>query len=374
MRTMSGARRRFFGVTLAVPAAVAVLLLQAALPVDAKLARGSFHQTNLVSDIPGLARFTDPNLVNPWGLSSSATSPIWVSDNNAGVSTLYRGDGTAVPLVVTIPAPGSPTGGTPTGTVFNTTASDFKVTQGKNTAKALFLFATEDGTILGWNPGVGGSSATIAVDNSSVPDSLNGAVYKGLTLGSVGANNYLYAANFRSGAVDVFNGTFQQVHLAGSFSDPALPSGFAAFGIQNIGGQIFVTYAKQNAEKHDDVSGPGNGFVDIFGTDGTFMRRFATRGTLDSPWGVVLAPSTFGNFHGDVLIGNFGDGLISAFTPAGVLRGQLKSEGKAPIQIEGLWGLRFGNGGAGADPSTLYFAAGIRGEAHGLFGTIQNVD
>jgi uncharacterized protein (TIGR03118 family) len=374
MRTTSGARRRFLGVTLAIPAAVAVLLLQAALPVDAKLARGSFHQTNLVSDIPGLAQSTDPNLVNPWGLSSSATSPIWVSDNNAGVSTLYRGDGSAVPLVVTIPAPGSPTGGTPTGTVFNTTASDFKVTQGKNTAKALFLFATEDGTILGWNPGVGGLSATIAVDHSAVPDIVNGAVYKGLTLGSVGANNYLYAANFRSGAVDVFNGVFHQVNLAGSFTDRAVPSGFAPFGIQNIGGQIFVTYAKQNAARHDDVSGPGNGFVDIFGTDGTFVRRFATQGTLDSPWGVALAPSTFGNFHSDVLIGNFGDGLISAFTPAGVLRGQLKSETSAPIQIEGLWGLRFGNGGAGGDPNTLFFAAGIRGEAHGLFGTIQNVD
>jgi uncharacterized protein (TIGR03118 family) len=374
MRTMSGARRRFVGVTLAIPAAVAVLLLQTALPVDAKLARGSFHQTNLVSDIPGLAKSTDPNLVNPWGLSSSATSPIWVSDNNAGVSTLYRGDGTAVPLVVTIPAPGAPTGGTPTGTVFNTTASDFKVTKGTHTAKALFLFATEDGTILGWNPGVGGTSATIAVDNSAVPDSANGAVYKGLALGSVGANNYLYAANFRSGAVDVFNGTFNQVSLAGSFTDPAVPSGFAPFGIQNIGGQIFVTYAKQNAARHDDVSGPGNGFVDIFGTDGTFVRRFATQGTLDSPWGVALAPSTFGNFHDDVLIGNFGDGLISAFTPAGVLRGQLKSETSAPIQIDGLWGLRFGNGGAGGDPNTLFFAAGIGGETHGLFGTIQNVD
>jgi uncharacterized protein (TIGR03118 family) len=374
MRTTSGATRRFFGVTLAIPAAVAVLLVQAVLPVDANIARGSFHQTNLVSDIPGLAQSTDPNLVNPWGLSSSAASPIWVSDNNAGVSTLYRGDGTTVPLVVTIPAPGSPTGGTPTGTVFNTTAGDFKVTMGTHTAKALFLFATEDGTILGWNPGVGGLSATIAVDHSAVPDSANGAVYKGLTLGSVGANNYLYAANFRSGAVDVFNGVFHQVNLAGSFTDPTLPSGFAPFGIQNIGGQIFVTYAKQNADRHDDVSGPGNGLVDIFGTDGTFVRRFATQGTLDSPWGVALAPSTFGNFHGDVLIGDFGDGLINAFTPAGVLRGQLKSETNAPIQIDGLWGLRFGNGGAGGDPNTLFFAAGIGGEAHGLFGTIQNVD
>jgi uncharacterized protein (TIGR03118 family) len=370
---MSGARRRFFEVTLAM-SVVAGLAVQAALPADARIARGSFHQTNLVSDIPGLAQSTDPNLVNPWGLSSSATSPIWVSDNNAGVSTLYRGNGAVLSLVVTIPAPGSPIGGTPTGTVFNATASDFKVTQGTHTAKALFLFATEDGTILGWNPGVGGLSATIAVDNSSVPDTANGAVYKGLALGSVGTSNYLYAANFRSGAVDVFNGTFTQVNLAGSFTDPNVPSGFAPFGIQNVGGQIFVTYAKQNAARHDDISGPGNGFVDIFGTDGTFVRRFATQGTLDSPWGVALAPSAFGNFHDDVLIGNFGDGLINAYTPAGVFRGQLKSETRAPIQIDGLWGLRFGNGGAGGDPNTLFFAAGIGGEAHGLFGTIQNVD
>ena len=374
-----GVRRRLFGAATSIAAAVTLLAVQAAVPVDAGVARGSFHQTNLVSDTPGLAKFTDPNLVNPWGLSSSATSPIWVSDNNAGVSTLYRGDGTAVPLVVTIPAPDAPTGGTPTGTVFNTTASDFFVTDRKTgkTGKALFLFATEDGTIVGWNPNVGGTSATPAVDHSAVPDSANGAVYKGLTLGSVvtsaGTKNYLYASNFRSGQVDVFDKNFAQATLAGSFTDPNIPSGFAPFGIENLGGQIFVTYAKQNADRHDDVSGVGNGFVDIFNTDGTLVRRFATQGTLNSPWGLALAPSTFGNFHGDVLVGDFGDGLINAYTPSGVFRGQLKSETKAPIQIEGLWGLRFGNGGAGGDPSTLFFAAGIGGEQHGLFGTIQNV-
>ena len=375
MRYANVVNRPFFRVMLAVSAA-GLLAVQAAVPVDAKLARGSFHQTNLVSDVPGLAAATDPNLVNPWGLSSSATSPIWVSDNGASVSTLYRGDGTFVALVVTIPAPGSPTGGTPTGTVFNSTASDFKVTNGTVTAKANFLFATEDGTILGWNSTVGGTSATIAADRSTATDSAGdvGAVYKGITLGSVGSSNYLYAANFRFGTVDVFDKNFQLVTLAGSFTDPSLPSGYAPFGIQTLGGQIFVTYAKQDPTKHDDVAGPGNGFVDIFGTDGTFVRRFATQGTLDSPWGLALAPSTFGNFHGDVLVGNFGDGLINAFTPAGVLRGQLKSETSAPIQIDGLWGLRFGNGGSGGDPNTLFFAAGIDGEAHGLFGTIKNVD
>jgi uncharacterized protein (TIGR03118 family) len=367
-------RRRIFGTATASLAALVALAVQAGVPADANIARGSFHQTNLVSDIPGLAKFTDPHLVNPWGLSSSATSPMWVSDNNAGVSTLYGGDGTAVGLVVTIPSPSMATGGAPTGTVFNTTTSDFQISKGTKKGKAAFLFATEDGTILGWNPGVGGTNATIAVDNSAVPDVADGAVYKGLTLGSVGASNYLYASNFRSGAVDVFDGTFHQVTLTGSFTDPNLPSGFAPFGIQNIGGQIFVTYALQNAAKHDDLKGPGNGFVDIFGTDGTFIRRFATRGTLNSPWGLVMAPSTFGNFHGDILVGDFGDGRINAFTPAGVLRGQLKSETNAPIDISGLWGLRFGNGGAGGDANTLFFSAGINDEADGLFGTIQNVD
>jgi uncharacterized protein (TIGR03118 family) len=371
MQVSSTVRRRLFGVAIAGSAALAVML-QAGGIADAKLARGSFHQTNLVSDIPGLAQSTDANLKNPWGLSSSPTSPIWVSDNNAGVSTLYRGDGSKVALTVTIPAPDAPAGGTPTGTVFNTTASDFQVSKGTTKAKALFLFATEDGTILGWNPTVAATSAVIAVDNSMVPDAADGAVYKGLAIGTSGANNYLYATNFRSGKVDVFDKDFHQV-LAGAFNDPGIPTGFAPFGVQNIGGQIFVTYAKQNAERHDDVSGPGNGFVDIFGTDGTFVRRFASGGALNSPWGLAMSPSTFGNFHDDVLVGNFGDGKISAFTAAGTLRGQLKSETSAPIQIDGLWGLRFGNGGSGGDLNTLFFAAGINGEADGLFGTLQNV-
>jgi uncharacterized protein (TIGR03118 family) len=373
MQRRSSVTRRFAGAAIAGSAAVALLAFQGGALVDAKIARGSFRQTNLRSDVPGLAPILDQNLKNPWGLSSSPSSPIWVSDNNAGVSTLYRGDGSAVPLIVTIPAPGSPIGGTPTGTVFNSTVSDFQVSMESKTGKAAFLFATEDGTILGWNPLVNPTSAIIAADNSAVPDSANGAVYKGLALGSVSSNNYLYAANFRSGAVDVFDKNFHQVALAGSFADPSLPAGFAPFGVQNLGGQIFVTYAKQNAERHDDVKGPGNGFVDIFATDGTLVKRFASGGTLNSPWGLAMSPSTFGNFHGDILVGNFGDGRINAFTPAGGLRGQLKSETSAPIQIDGLWGLRFGNGGAGGDLNTLFFAAGINDEADGLFGKIQNV-
>ena len=369
--------RRVLELLVAVMAITVVAAI--ATPAQAGIARGSYHQTNLVSDIPGLAQSTDPNLKNPWGLSSSATSPIWASDNNAGVTTVYTGAGTkffpAGQPFVTIPAPGGGPGGAPTGTVFNGT-SDFVVSQNGNSAPAVFLFATEDGTLSGWNPGVNKASAVIAVDNSAATDSAGdvGAVYKGLAKGSVGTNNYLYASNFRFGTVDVFDGGFTQQHWAGAFTDPALPSGFAPFGIQNIGGQIFVTYAKQDVFKHDDVKGPGNGFVDVYSTAGTLLRRFASRGTLNSPWGLALSPATFGNFHDDILIGDFGDGRINAFAQDGTFRGQLKSETSAPIQIDGLWGLRFGNGGNGGDVNTLFFAAGINGEADGLFGTIQNVE
>jgi len=359
--------------------AIAVAALSAT-PAQAGIARGSFQQTNLVSDIPGLAPLTDPNLKNPWGLSSSSASPIWVSDNNAGVTTLYNGAGQAVfpagQPFVTIPAPDGGPGGTPTGTVFNTfdpTSTDFVVTSGTKSGPSFFLFATEDGTISGWNPNVSKPNAILAVNNAAA-----GAVYKGLTNGSVtdasGTKNYLYASNFRFGTVDVFDRQFHQLNWAGAFTDPNLPAGFAPFGIQNIGGSIYVTYAMQDAFKHDDVKGPGNGFVDVYSTSGTLLRRFASRGTLNSPWGLAAAPASFGNFHGDILVGDFGDGRINAFAPDGTFRGQLKSETNAPIQIDGLWGLRFGNGGAGGDVNSLFFAAGINDEADGLFGKIQNVE
>jgi uncharacterized protein (TIGR03118 family) len=357
---MHGRRLLTVGLTLATSVGLAL----PAVGVNAGIARGSFRETDLVSDIQGRAQHFDPNLVNPWGISSSSGSPMWVSDNNAGVTTLYNGAGTPLPLVVTIPpADGSPFGtkGSPTGTVFNG-SSDFN--------GDLFLFATEDGTIAGWRQ-ADHTLARTEVHNSNLD---TGPVYKGLTNGNSGGANYLYAANFRFGTVDVFDGQFKPA-LVGSFVDPAIPAGFAPFGIQNIGGnQIFVTYAKQNAAKHDDVKGPGNGFADVFSTSGVLLRRFASAGTLNSPWGLVLAPSTFGNFHGDVLVGNFGDGLINAFTPAGVFRGQLKSETNSPIQIDGLWGLRFGNGGNGGNVNTLFFAAGINEEQDGLFGSIVSVD
>ncbi|TMD12974.1 MAG: TIGR03118 family protein [Chloroflexi bacterium] len=357
-----------------------MLVVAQAIPAEAGVFRGAFLQANLVSNIQGLALVTDPNLKNPWGLSASSSSPIWVSDNGASVSTLYTGAGTKLGLTVAIPAPGDaltgPFTGTPTGTVFNGTG-DFAVSSGGVSGPARFLFATEDGTILGWNPTVKPATAVIAADRSTAVDGAGdvGAVYKGLTNGSVatmtGTANYLYATNFRFGTVDVFDTHFTLQNLgAGAFTDGSLPSGFAPFGIQNIGGLIYVTYAKQDPTKHDDVSGVGNGFVDIYRTDGTFVRRFASGGTLNSPWGLAQAPSTFGAFHNAILVGNFGDGLINGYTIEGRFRGQLKRDSNEPVQNDGLWALRFGNGGSGGLTSELFFTAGLDDEVNGLFGKI----
>ena len=332
----------------------------------------TYLQTNLVSDIPGMAPTTDSNLKNPWGLVSSPTGPWWVSDNNAGVSTLYRGDGSIVPLVVSIPPPGGgSSSGTPTGIVFNGSGG-FVVSQNGNSGSSFFMWSTEDGTIAGWNPGVNLTSAVLAVDNSGT-----GAVYKGLALGNNASGTFLYATNFNAGTIDVFDSNFQPAHLAGSFIDPALPppppgvTGFAPFGIRNINGNLYVTYALQNAEKHDDVAGPGNGFVDVFDTNGNFIQRLISHGNLNSPWGLVLAPGNFGKFSDALLVGNFGDGTINAYDiGTGDFRGQMADQQGNPIVIDGLWSLSFGNGGAAGGTHTLFFTAGINDEADGLFGTL----
>src|ERR1700682_5517449 len=331
-------------------------------------AEGAFRQTNLVSEIPGMAPLTDPNLVNPWGISASATSPVGVCDNNPAVTTLYNGAGTPRPLVVTIPPPpGSAEGvnGTPTGTVFNDTG-------GFN--GDLFLFATEDGTIVGWK-GTDGTLARNEKDRSKVGE---GAVYKGLAIGNNGSANHLYAANFRFGTVDVFDKHFNLVTLSGSFSDSRIPAGFAPVNVQELGGRLYVTYAMQKPDKHDDQAGAGFGFVDVFDLNGHLLRRLVKRGKLNSPWGLALAPDNFGPFSGALLVGNFGDGHINAYSSrSGRFIGTLANEAGAPIQIEGLWGIRFGNGSTGggalAPTNTLYFAAGIGEEQHGLFGTITSV-
>ncbi len=350
---------------------------------------GFYRQTNLVSDLAGIARFQDTNLVNSWGLSHSPTSPWWISDNGTGLATVYKGDGTpfnpvapsAPPLVVTIPPPaGSPAGTTaaPTGNVFNPT-SDFAVPvpQGPASKPSIFIFATEDGTISGWNPGVDPTHAILAVDRSTAVDPQGdvGAVYKGLALAQTSSGNFLYATNFRFGQVEQFGAHF---NLVRSFSDPDLfkdcsltTQCFAPFGIQNIGGLLYVTFALQNAAKHDDVAGPGNGFVDVFDTSGNLIQRLASHGTLNSPWGLTLAPEGFGRFGKDLLVGNFGDGHINAFEPdTGAFRGQLKDQRGNPITIDGLWALGFGNGGLAGPTDTLFFTSGPNGEADGLFGSI----
>ena len=324
---------------------------------------GPFLQSNLVSDIPGLAANTDPNIQNPWGISSSPTSPFWISDNKTGVSSLYNGSGQPLPLVVTIapPAGGTPPAA-PTGQVFNGVTASFN--------RDRFIFATEDGTISGWS---GGTSSVLKVDNSAA-----GAVYKGLAIGNNGSGDFLYATNFNSGTIDVFNGAFGSATLAGSFTDPSIPSGFAPFNIQNLGGNLFVTYALQDGTKHDDVAGAGNGFVDLFDLNGNFQKRLISNGVLNSPWGLAMAPGDFGDFSNDLLVGNFGDGKINAFDPtSGTFLGTMVDKNGIAIVNEGLWGLKFGNGGNGGTTDTLYFTAGIPGdgnvEDHGLFGSLKPV-
>jgi uncharacterized protein (TIGR03118 family) len=332
------------------------------------------RQTNLVSDEAGKAATVDPNLVNPWGIAANPTGPFWINDNGQGVSSLYDSSGRPVPtnqpLVVTVPPPTGSTADTtaaPTGMVFNDT-QDFVVTEGTRSAASLFIFATEDGTLSGWNPDVDGESAILAVDNSA-----SDAIYKGLALGSNASGNVLLAADFHNGRIDAFDGTFALASMSGSFADPHIPAGFAPFGIAAIEGRVYVTYAKQDAEQHDDVSGPGNGFVNVFDMNGNLIRRFASQGVLNSPWGVVLTPPGFGQFGNSVLVGNFGDGAISAFdTASGAFLGQL-TDGDNPLKIDGLWGLIFGNGATAGDVNTLYFTAGPDEEQHGLFGMLQPV-
>ena len=332
------------------------------------LAATLYQQTNLVSDLPGVAARQNANLVNPWGLDFSATGPFWIANNGSATATVHGPDGapfpTGSPLVVNVP-------GAPTGIVFNGTTS-FQAGPGKPSA---FLFASEDGTISGWNPSVDLTHAHVLADRSSA-----NAIYKGITLGSVALGNIgtiplLYATDFHNGSVDVFGADFTRL---GSFTDPTVPQGFAPFNVQNIQGNLFVTFAMQDQDQEDDVAGPGNGFVDEFSPDGMLVRRFASQGTLDSPWGVALAPSSFGEFGGKLLIGNFGDGTINAYDPAsGSFLGQLHDANGDILSIPGLWALKFGNDANAGDADTLFFTAGIPGpdslEDHGLFGAIRPV-
>jgi uncharacterized protein (TIGR03118 family) len=329
---------------------------------DRHLLAAGFGLVNLASDVPGLARTTDPNVVNPWGLAFSPTGPFWLADNGSSVSDIIDGAGGPFALVVPVPS-----GSAPTGVVFNG-GSGFVISENGVAAPGRFLFVTEAGTIAAWTAVVDPARALLAVDNSTA-----GAVYTGVAVATTAAGrDLLYVADFGRATVDVFDQRFQPVTRAGAFQDPNLPDGFAPFNIQDIDNLLFVTYAERDANGHDDVPGAGHGYIDVYNTDGSLLRRFASEGPLDSPWGLALAPSKFGAFGGDLLVGNNGDGHISAYDPqSGVLRGQLAGDNAAPIAIPYLWALSFGNGHVGGDSGTLFFAAGVDDSAHGIFGAIQ---
>ena len=342
----------------------ALLSLTFVLAMTAACLAQHYSETNLVSNIPGMAAFTDPNLVNPWGIALGPTSPFWVSDNGTGLLTLYNSAGMPQPLVVTVPPPlGSTGASTPTGQVFNGT-QDFQVASGK---PGIFIACTEDGTISAWNPRVDLHRAVLVVDRSD-----HKAVYKGIALANVGTSNFLYAANFHSGKIEVFDKNFARVHLSeDAFEDERLPEHYAPFNVQNIGGKLYVTYAKQAHSKHDELHGAGLGFVDVFTPNGRLIQRLQHGLWFNAPWGVTLAPATFGKFSNAVLVGNFGSGWIAAFNPVnGAFLGLMLDNHDEPIFVDGLWALTFGNGGAGGSKTTLYFTAGINDEQDGLFGSL----
>jgi uncharacterized protein (TIGR03118 family) len=349
------------------PAAVAALALTVALVVGVMAPASatntnSYRQHNLVSDQSRKADLRDTHLVNAWGLAFGTTTPAWVVDAEPALSTLYRGANgmervSKMPLVVTVP------GEEPTGAVFNDT-KDFFVHDGRAQGAARFIFVAHDGKILGWSPDV--PPMTQARLATQVP----GAEYLGVALAKTDDGNFLYAADFHNARIDVFNHAFKKLDTPNEFVDPDLPAGYAPFNVQNLRGRIYVAYAKQDAAKEDEVAGAGLGFVDVYRTDGHLVRRLASHGTLNAPWGMALAPNDFGAFSGALLVGNFGDGHISAFDRrTGAFMGLLhKSNGHA-LRIDGLWALKFGNGVIGTKHS-LMFTAGPDDESHGLFGMI----
>jgi uncharacterized protein (TIGR03118 family) len=339
----------------------------------AKTSSTFYTQTNLVSSMKSLkAKVHDKNLLNPWGLVQGPT-PFWVSDNNAGVSTLYDGTGKIVtvsgskkkvPFVVTIPPPMNSTStATPSGIVFNSVSTDF--------TGDLFIFAAEDGTISGWQP-ADATNAVLQVDHSAVPTAATCAVYKGLAIATLNGNQFIYATNFRSGKVDVFDGGYHPASLTGTFADPNAMTGFAPFGITLFGtSHLWVSYAMQDSAMHDPVHQAGAGYIDIFSTDGVFESRFATGGNLNAPWGMVLTPANFGPLSNDFWIGNFGDGMINAFDSMRNPVGQPTDKMGKPLNVDGLWALVFGNGSNKAATSALYFTAGPNKETEGIFGKFE---
>lgn len=377
--------------SLVFAAAFSITVGSTATLADEENGRGdhdSYLVTPKVSNLADHAAIQDPVLQNAWGVAfSPAGSPFWVNDNATGCSTLYDGKGNKIALQVSIPLPGNvvspaschavdpnnppnPSPAAPTGIVWN--PSPAFLVPGTKTP-ALFIFATEDGTVSAWAQGLNPADvAVIAADNST-----SGAVYKALAFAVNSKGPLLYAANFRAGTVDVFgpngaNGLFTPASTDGGFHDPNIPAGYAPFNIVSIDGDLFVSYAKQNADKKDDVKGPGHGFVDVFDTDGHLLRRFASRGPLNSPWGMTRASFNFGSFSGKILIGNFGNGRINVFGNDGSFIDELEDAHGKPISIDGLWTLTLG-GGLHSSPDTLFFTAGPDDETNGLFGTITPV-
>ena len=334
-----------------------MIALALSFPVNATL----FTVTNLVTDDQAVnaAQITDPHLINAWGISHSGSSPFWVSDNGTGLATLYNVNPltnatTKVGLEVTIPGVGNPT-----GQAFANIALNFN--------GDTFLFVSEDGTISGWRGALGTTAEVLQLGSAA-------NVYKGTALDTTLGNNYLVSANFRAGTIDVLKGTAAAPNLTGTFTDPTLPAGYAPFNIENLAGVLYVTYALQDAAKHDDVAGPGYGFVSAFDLQGNFLGRIASDGALNSPWGLAIAPASFGEFAGDLLVGNFGDGRINVFDlPTDAFLGQLLGLDGKPLEIDGLWGLILGNGGSGGSLQSIYFSAGPGDEQHGLFGVIAAV-
>jgi uncharacterized protein (TIGR03118 family) len=330
----------------------------------------AYDVRHLVGDLPGWADRIDPNLKNPWGISMGPATAFWVSNAGTGTSTLYNTNGELFPvgnpLIVRIPAGGGRTGpSSPTGQVWNGTPG-FQLAAG---VPAAFLFATEGGTIAAWNRNVDAANAITVVDDPS-------ASFKGLAIGVAASGPMLYAANFKAGTVDVFDYTFKAVQTAGGFRDPNLPEGYAPFNVQRFGGNLYVAYAMQDATKTDAMEGDGMGIISVFDLEGNFQRRLVTGGALNAPWGMAIAPAFFGDYSNTLLVGNFGDGKINAYDVAtGRQVGMLKYKGGAPIALEGLWGLAFGNNRSGGDANILYFTAGVSGggakEDHGVFGSVS---
>jgi uncharacterized protein (TIGR03118 family) len=361
---LSGRGPRRLGIALVALVALALAALAAA--PRAHAAGGAFVQRNLVSDVPGMARLTDPNLVNPWGIAIGPTTPAWVANNGTSTATIYPGAADSMPtgmapFVVNVPH------GLPTGQVYNGTTS-FVVRSGGDSGPALFLFSSITGWISGWAPNVPEPvPSTQAQPARHVP----GAVFTGLALANRGGAAYLYASDFAGGRIVVLDGQFRVQHWAGAFADARLPAGYSPFNIEAIGNRLYVAYAKVDPETGEEEAGPGLGFVDVYTPGGHLVRRLVKHGALNAPWGFALAPDGFGRFGGDLLVGNFGDGRIHAYDPrSGDFDGALRRPNGRPIAIEGLWGLEFGNGVTG-DPLELLFAAGIDGETHGLFGLIR---